>query len=101
MTDAAQRTSVTVRIAGEDYTLRTNADADYTRRCAELVDQRIERIREGGGLVDRHKAAILAALSIADELFQARGRARELDAETADRVDRLVGALEEVLADGG
>ena len=62
---------VTVRIAGEEHTIRSNADPEYTKKCAELVDDRIQEIRSKSGLIEGHKAAILAALSIADEYFQA------------------------------
>ncbi len=94
---SVQKTSVTVRIAGEDHTIRAAAEPEYTRRCAELVDERIHQIRMQAGLIEGHKAAILAALSIADECFQAR---EELDAareELAGRVDRLAERLEDAL----
>jgi cell division protein ZapA len=66
-----ERASVTVRIAGEEHTIRANAEPAYTRKCARLVDERIQEIRSKSGLIEGHKAAILAALSIADEYFQA------------------------------
>jgi cell division protein ZapA (FtsZ GTPase activity inhibitor) len=61
-----EKTSVTVRIAGEEHTIRASAEPSYTRRCAALVDDRIHQIRLQAGLIEGHKAAILAALSIAD-----------------------------------
>ena len=68
----AVKTSVTVRIAGEEHTIRASAEPSYTRKCAKLVDDRIHQIRIQAGLIEGHKAAILAALSIADECFQAQ-----------------------------
>jgi cell division protein ZapA (FtsZ GTPase activity inhibitor) len=70
------RNAVTVRIAGEEHTIRANAEPEYTRSCARYVDERIAEIRSKGSLIETHKAAILAALSISDELLQAR---EELD----------------------
>lgn len=93
-----QMTSVTVRIAGEEYTIRANAAPDYTRRCAALVDERIGEIRQKLGLIESHKAAILAALSIADEFFQAQrdleGCREESGARARRLADRLRAALE-------
>jgi len=80
-----QKTSVTVRIAGEEHTIRASAEPDYTRRCAKLVDDRIHQIRVQAGLIEGHKAAILAALSIADELFQAQEEVEEARAEAGVR----------------
>ncbi|HZD03480.1 MAG TPA: cell division protein ZapA [Longimicrobiales bacterium] len=94
-----ERSSVTVRIAGEEHTIRANAEPDYTRRCARMVDERIQEIRSRSGLLETHKAAILAALSLTDELLQLR---RELDAfreEVAARTSALVGRIEDGLRD--
>ena len=65
-----QKQSVSVRIAGEEHVIRASAEPDYTRRCASYVDERIMEIREKAGLLESHKAAILAALSITDDLLQ-------------------------------
>ncbi len=95
---SVQKTSVTVRIAGEEHTIRASAEPEYTRKCAKLVDDRIHQIRMAAGLIEGHKAAILAALSIADEYFQAREDADRARADLAARVDRLAEKLEGALA---
>ncbi len=100
MSDESPKASVTVRIAGEEHTIRANAEPEYTRRCAELVDQRIQKIRSQAGLIETHKAAILAALSITDELFGAREELEEHRRRIASRVDELADRLEEAAADG-
>ena len=87
------RTSVTVKIAGEEHVIRSNAPADYTRACAHFVDQRIREIRDRG--VEGHRAAILAALSITDQFFRARDAKDALDADVAQTADRLLALIEE------
>jgi cell division protein ZapA (FtsZ GTPase activity inhibitor) len=84
-----EKTSVTVRIAGEEHTIRASAEPSYTRRCAKLVDDRIHQIRLQAGLIEGHKAAILAALSIADECFQAQEELARIRQETAARAAGL------------
>ena len=93
--DAERRSSVTVRIAGEEHTIRANAEPDYMRMCARYVDERISDIRSKGGLIETHKATILAALSISDELFQAREELERLRREVAARAAGLARRLEE------
>ncbi len=95
-----QKTSVTVRIAGEEHTIRASAEPSYTRRCAKLVDDRIHQIRMQAGLIEGHKAAILAALSIADECFQAQAELEHLQAEVASRTDQLSERVRQALAEG-
>ena len=94
MTD---KTSVTVRIAGEEHTIRASAEPEYTRRCAKLVDDRIHEIRLAAGLIEGHKAAILAALSIADEYLQAREELERSKVDLAAKVDTLAARVEEAV----
>jgi cell division protein ZapA (FtsZ GTPase activity inhibitor) len=94
---SAAKTSVTVRIAGEEHTIRASAEPAYTRKCAELVDERIHQIRLQAGLIEGHKAAILAALSIADECFQAQEELTTLRGELADRAHELARRLADAL----
>lgn len=94
---SVEKTSVTVRIAGEEHTIRASAEPEYTRKCAKLVDDRIHQIRMAAGLIEGHKAAILAALSIADECFQAQEELERARGELAARVDRVAQELEGAL----
>ena len=79
------RTSVRVSIMGEEYTLRSNAPEAHTRAVAAHVDRVIGQVLSTGAVVETHKAAILAALQIADELL----RLRDEDAELGGRVQAL------------
>ena len=101
MSDADKRTSVTVRIAGEEHTIRANAEPEYTRSCARYVDERISEIRSKGALIETHKAAILAALSISDELLQVRDELDRLKKEVATRATSLAHRLEAEVGEPG
>ncbi|HET9981999.1 MAG TPA: cell division protein ZapA [Longimicrobiales bacterium] len=72
MTERSSRTPVTVIIGGEEYKVRAAAPPEYTRACAAYVDQTLAEVSRPGSLIEGHKAAILAALSLTDQLFQAR-----------------------------
>jgi cell division protein ZapA len=85
---------VTVEIAGDEYTIRADATPDYTRECAAYVDRTISEIQRKGPLVEGHKTAILAALALTDQLFQARAEAEALKREVARLADRLVADIE-------
>jgi cell division protein ZapA len=88
------KTSVTVRIAGEEHTIRANTEPEYTKKCARMVDDRIREIRSKSGLMEGHKVAILAALSLADEMFQARKDLEAMRKEVASRANNLVRRIE-------
>jgi cell division protein ZapA (FtsZ GTPase activity inhibitor) len=96
VSDSAQRSVVTVKIAGEDYAIRTEASPEYSRECAALVDGMLREILDGG-LLHSHKAPVLVALAIADRLFQARKEAASLRAELVSLTDGLADGIEREL----
>ena len=79
--------AVKVMIGGEEYTVRSDLSPEYTREVAGYVDQALKKVLAQGGLVETHKAAILAALDITNELFQAKRGEREVAARLAALAD--------------
>jgi len=72
---------VTVTIQGAEYTLRTETSPEHTRAVAQYVDDVISETMESGARIESHKAAILAALRIAGELFEERSQTESLAEE--------------------
>lgn len=97
MSSDGPKTTVTVRIAGEEHVLRSSADPEYTRSCAAFLDERIREIRELSGLVENHRAVILAALSITDRYFEAVEELEQLRREVASRSTNLTRRIEDAL----
>jgi cell division protein ZapA (FtsZ GTPase activity inhibitor) len=93
-----ERNVVTVAIAGEEYAIRSPTDPERTRACAAKLDGAIREVLAQSSLVQPHKAAILAGLTIANELFEAREELARLQRETALRATRLSVEVERRLA---
>jgi cell division protein ZapA len=74
----SKRTSVRVTILNEDYNIRSDTSAEHTRAVAQHVDRAIRQVMSSGMVVESNKAAILAALQIAGELFEARENSTQL-----------------------
>lgn len=87
------KNAVRVFIGGEEFTVRSELSPDYTREVAAYLDAALKRVRDSLPMVESHKAAILAALSITDELFQARRG----DREVADRLSSMADDLARLL----
>jgi cell division protein ZapA len=75
---SAKRNSVRVTILNEDYNIRSDTTAENTRAVAQYVDNAIRHVMSSGIVVESNKAAILAALQIAGELFEARDHANQI-----------------------
>ena len=73
-----KKTVIKVNIGSDEYSLRSDRPVEYTRSVAEHVDQALKDVLSAGTMVESHKAAILAALAITDELFQARQSQQEM-----------------------
>lgn len=73
--------STRIRIVGEEYTIRSDVPPEHTKAIAAHVDAAIRRVLESPAITDPGKAAILAAMSITDELFRERATQDALTAE--------------------
>jgi cell division protein ZapA len=91
-----KRHLVKVVIVGEEYTIRSDASPEHTRAVAQYVDQSIKRVLHTASVVENHKADILAALQITDELFRARASAESMD----EALDALSGEIRRWLPPG-
>lgn len=88
-----KKTLVRVTIGGEEYVLKSERPEEYTRAVAEYVDHALAEVFSLGTIVETRKAAILAALAIADELF----RERQSEREVAARIEALTKDLSRLL----
>jgi cell division protein ZapA len=92
----SRKSSVKVTIVGEEYTIRSDEAAEHTRAVAKYVDEAIRGVMNAGATVESHKAAILAALEITDELF----KARDGQADLADHMRGISSELRRLLPPG-
>jgi cell division protein ZapA len=70
--------STRVSICGEEYMIKSDTPPEHTRAVAAYVDKAIREVMGSAAVVESHKAAILAALSITDELFRERAGGIEM-----------------------
>lgn len=72
--------SVSLAINGRNYTIA--CDDGQERRVMELghfIDKRLREIARGAGAVSEQHLMVLTSLLMADELFEAKERAEELE----------------------
>ena len=82
-----------VTILDEPFAIRSEADADYTRRVAGHVDRSLRELRAKAPSMEPFQAAVLGAMEITDELFRLRERVAELEGDVASRVAGLADAI--------
>jgi cell division protein ZapA len=85
-----------VQIFGQVYHLRGSEDAEYARRVARLVDDRMNTIADQMATVDSFRVAVLAALHIADEYLRLKEQHDHYKGRVADKSHHLVSLLDEL-----
>jgi cell division protein ZapA len=65
-----KKQSVKVNIFGEDYPIKGDADTFYIQKVANHVDQKMKEVAERMSNKLPLRVAVLAAMSITDELFR-------------------------------
>jgi cell division protein ZapA (FtsZ GTPase activity inhibitor) len=98
MSDGPTKHVVTVTIADEEYTLRAMSTPEHALRCAALVDRSVREVLRQSSLVQPQKAAILAALTLADKLLHAEMELDALRRSSAAFAGRLSDDVEQRLA---
>ncbi len=73
--------SVKVTILNEEYTLRSDTPPEHTRAVAHYLDRAIRDVMASGAVVESGRAAILAAMRITGELFEARAASEQVTKE--------------------
>ena len=86
-----------VEICDRIYAVTGAIDGDYLERLSTYVDGKMREIQESSRTVDTVKVAVMAALNIADELFQQRDQGERADAALADRSSRCSEMIEALL----
>ena len=93
-----KRGSVTqVEIFGQTYSVRAEGDSAYIHDLARFVDSRMKEVAERTATVDTTKIAILAALNITDDLYQADKRRQGDPTDAKARAERLIRKLDDAL----
>jgi cell division protein ZapA len=85
-----------VEIFGEVYHVRGSDEGGYLQSLADLVDRKMRDVAEHVK-GDPARIAILAALNLADELFQIQGRQEGERVEIREKVAALTEELTQAL----
>ncbi len=90
--------SVAVRILGQEYRIRSDADEGWLQEVAACVDTAMEQVRERTRTVDTLDVALLTCLNLAREVLELRdrkGSKQDLaDPPTDDRLRTLIDIAE-------
>jgi cell division protein ZapA len=94
-----QKAPVRVTIFGEEYSIRSDKGEEYTQACARHVDELIQEAHLRARVPEPHKAAILAAMQITDQLYRTRAASQSQSRLLSERLAGLRARIEAALGE--
>jgi cell division protein ZapA len=87
---------VGVEIRGQRLSIRSNHDPEFVQRLASHIDGKVAELQKAAPAVSLSKLLMLASMTVAEELFEAREEIGGLKDEISERTDAMIALLEEV-----
>lgn len=85
--------SVSVEIAGQVLSIRSDEGPEYVQELADYVDAHLREIGGGRRSYSLQRVALLVAMQIADELFREKDLRQRYRAKVEARLEGLEAAL--------
>lgn len=87
---------IKITIFGQEYSVKAPADPTYIQKIAEYVDIKMREVQSGfNSTQSSNRIAILAAMNITDELFNARKKSDSDDNKIEEKITSLIELLDE------
>ena len=87
---------IKITIFGQEYSVKAPADPTYIQKIAEYVDIKMREVQSGfNSTQSSNRIAILAAMNITDELFNARKKNDSDDNEIEEKITSLIELIDE------
>lgn len=88
--------SIRIKIGGNEFSIKTDADVETTKRIAEFVDRKMNELRRTIATHDNLKLAIVTALNIAEELLDFKEKYKIMQIKLSDLEKRTIGISEKI-----
>ncbi len=93
---AAESKPVSVEIRGQRLSIRSNHDPAFVQSLADHIDEKVAELQRAAPTVSLSKLLMLASMTVAEELFEARQEIDRLRDEITERTNAMLALLEEV-----
>ena len=87
---------IKITIFGQEYSVKAPADPTYIKNIAEFVDTKMREVQSGfSSTQSSNRIAILSAMNITDELFNAKKRGDSDNNEIEEKITSLIELIDE------
>ncbi len=87
---------IKITIFGQEYSVKAPADPTYIKKIAEYVDTKMREVQSGfSSTQSSNRIAILSAMNITDELFNAKKQGYSENNEVEEKITSLIELIDE------
>ena len=87
---------IKITIFGQEYSVKAPADPTYIKKIAEYEDTKMRELQSGfSSTQSSNRIAILSAMNITDELFNAKKRGDSDNNEIEEKITSLIELIDE------
>ena len=87
---------IKITIFGQEYSVKAPADPTYIKKIAEYVATKMREVQSGfSSTQSSNRIAILSAMNITDELFNAKKRGDSDNNEIEEKITSLIELIDE------
>ena len=87
---------IKITIFGQEYSVKATADPTYIKNIAEYVDTKMREVQSGfSSTQSSNWIAILSAMNISDELFNAKKKGDSDNNEVEEKITSLIEFIDE------
>ena len=87
---------IKITIFGQEYSVKAPADPTYIKKIAEYVDAKMREVQSGfSSTQSSNRIAILSAMNITDELFNAKKQGDTDSNEVEEKITSLIDLIDE------
>ena len=87
---------IKITIFGQEYSVKAPADPTYIKKIAEYVASKMREVQSGfSSTQSSNRIAILSAMNITDELFNARKKVDSDDSDIEEKITSLIELIDD------
>ena len=87
---------IKITIFGQENSVKAPADPTYIKKIAEYVDSKMREVQSGfSSTQSSNRIAILSAMNITDELFNARKKVDSDDSDFEEKITSLIELIDD------
>lgn len=89
---------IKITIFGQEYSVKAPADPTYIKEIALYVDSKMREVQAGfSSTQSSNRIAILSAMNITDELFNARKKGDSEEVDVEEKITSLIALIDDII----